>query len=193
MSRAHRRARGDRGAALVEAAIVLPFIALMVFGIVELGFLFRSGSVAVSATRSGARLMSANYGSALNATQQSTVLANVKAAVESELQSKATVDTPVEMWIYKAASDGTPTGGANCASDCVKYATWNSGSATFTTSSGSIASVVACGTSKDRVGVYLKMNHAPLGFTGFLGTLTITEKAVMVIEPPNPNTCPSGS
>src|SRR5689334_4406945 len=107
MNRDHRRGRrlrGDRGAALVESAIVLPFLALMVFGIVELGFLFRSASVAVSATRSGARLAAANYGSTTSASDRTSVLTNVRLTVEKDLQSKATGDTPVQLWVYRAQS-----------------------------------------------------------------------------------------
>jgi Flp pilus assembly protein TadG len=193
-----RRARGDDGAALIEAAIVLPFLVLLVFGIVELGFLFRSASVAVGASRSGARIAAANYGSALDATQQSTVLSNVQLTVESELQSKAAVDTPVEMWVYKAKADGTATSDLSgnfttCGANCIKFSSWSSSTKKFTAKSGSWGTVTACGTSKDRIGVYVKMTHTPLGFSSVLGTLTIGEHAVMLLEPPNPNTCPQGS
>src|SRR5207302_666665 len=65
---------GDRGSALVEAAIILPVVALMIFGIVEIGFLFRSATIVSTSSRSGARLAAAQYGSASGTTAQNTVM-----------------------------------------------------------------------------------------------------------------------
>ena len=52
------RARGDRGVAIVEFAIVAPFLALLVAGIVEFGTLWRDNLTVTSATRSAARVVS---------------------------------------------------------------------------------------------------------------------------------------
>jgi Flp pilus assembly protein TadG len=180
-----RRARGDDGAALVEAAIVLPFIVLMVFGIVELGFLFRSAAVTNSATRSGARLAAAQYGSATNSTERATILLNVRQTVEKDLLSKSTVDTPQQLWIYKANSAGDPPTGnySTCGAPCIVY-TWDSSSNTFGTPSGTWDTADACGLTHDNVGVYLRVSHAPIGFANFLGTLTLNEHTVMRLESP---------
>ena len=40
-SRARARARGDRGVAMIEMAIVAPFLALIVAGIMEFGTMWR--------------------------------------------------------------------------------------------------------------------------------------------------------
>src|SRR5207247_2464811 len=53
------RARGDRGAALVEAAVVLPLVLLLVFAIIEFGFTFKDLLTVTSATRAGARTATA--------------------------------------------------------------------------------------------------------------------------------------
>jgi Flp pilus assembly protein TadG len=45
----------ERGAALVELAIVLPFLLLILVGIVELGLLFYNQQVLTNASREGAR------------------------------------------------------------------------------------------------------------------------------------------
>ena len=79
---AQRASQGDHGSALVEAAIVLPIIALLMFGIVEIGFLFRSATVVSTSSRNGARLASAQYGSAKTAAPQNTVMDNVRLTVE---------------------------------------------------------------------------------------------------------------
>jgi len=47
--------QGQRGAAAVEFAIVLPLLALILFGIIEFGLLFYNKQVLTNASREGAR------------------------------------------------------------------------------------------------------------------------------------------
>lgn len=54
-----RRAQGDRGAALVEAALITPVFALLLFGIIEYGLTFRDYLTVANASRDGARAASA--------------------------------------------------------------------------------------------------------------------------------------
>ena len=54
-----RRARGDRGAALVEVALITPVFALLLFGIIEFGLTFRDYLTVANASRDGARAASA--------------------------------------------------------------------------------------------------------------------------------------
>ena len=55
-----RNGNGERGAALVEMAVVLPLLMLLIFGIIEFGLLFRErltiASAASSAARTGATM-----------------------------------------------------------------------------------------------------------------------------------------
>ena len=51
-----RLARGDRGAELIEFALVLPLLLLLVLGIVDFGFLFQRLEVITNAAREGARV-----------------------------------------------------------------------------------------------------------------------------------------
>src|SRR5690606_13535680 len=58
-SRAARRRRDnelERGAVLIEAAIVMPLILLIVFGILEFGLAFRNTLSVSESTRAGARV-----------------------------------------------------------------------------------------------------------------------------------------
>ena len=55
-SRARRRAGGDRGAVVVEAAIVLPLLFMIVFGVLEIGSALKSYSGAANAVRAGGRM-----------------------------------------------------------------------------------------------------------------------------------------
>ena len=50
------RQRGQQGAVLVEAALVLPIMILVVMGIIEFGFAFASSTTTTGSSRSGARL-----------------------------------------------------------------------------------------------------------------------------------------
>ena len=54
-----RRAQGDRGAALVEAALITPVFALLLFGIIEFGLTFRDYLTVANASRDGTRAASA--------------------------------------------------------------------------------------------------------------------------------------
>lgn len=51
-----RRWRSERGAALVEFALVLPLLLFIIMGIVDFGFLFQRFQVVNSAAREGARM-----------------------------------------------------------------------------------------------------------------------------------------
>ncbi len=50
-----RRVRQERGAELIEMALVLPLLMLVIMGIIDFGFLFREMSVVTNAAREGAR------------------------------------------------------------------------------------------------------------------------------------------
>ncbi|MFT5202194.1 MAG: hypothetical protein ACI9C1_001580 [Candidatus Aldehydirespiratoraceae bacterium] len=49
------RTRGERGATLLESALITPLLLLFVFGIFEFGFAFRDYLTVANATRDGAR------------------------------------------------------------------------------------------------------------------------------------------
>jgi Flp pilus assembly protein TadG len=59
-----RRRRGDRGAALVEAAFITPVFAVLVFGVLEFGLAFRDYLTVANVSRDSARGASA-YGDGL--------------------------------------------------------------------------------------------------------------------------------
>ena len=52
-----RRANGERGGAAVEAAIVLPLLVLIVFGIIEFGRGYNANLTITHAAREGARVL----------------------------------------------------------------------------------------------------------------------------------------
>jgi Flp pilus assembly protein TadG len=65
----HLRVRSERGAELVEFALVLPLLLVLIGGIIDFGFLFQRYEVVTNAAREGARLRSlAGYGGAAGLT-----------------------------------------------------------------------------------------------------------------------------
>jgi hypothetical protein len=59
-----RFARGERGAALVEMAMILPVIVLLLFGVIEMSWLFAQANDVRHGAREGARLAAVNWGDA---------------------------------------------------------------------------------------------------------------------------------
>ena len=173
---------------------MLPVVVLLIFGIVEIGFLFRSATIVSTSSRNGARLASAQYGSQKTVANQNSLMDNVRLTVEKDLTSRAAVDTPVVLWIYKADADGNPPSGnfSSCGSPCYVY-TWNSGTGHFTYASGTWTNAVACGTTHDAVGVFVRVTHKPVGFTSAFGNFTISEDTVMRLEPDMTSSCKSGT
>jgi Flp pilus assembly protein TadG len=56
-----QRRRGERGASAVEFALLLPFLLLLVGGIIDLGRLFYTQNIVVNSAREGARMMALGY------------------------------------------------------------------------------------------------------------------------------------
>jgi Flp pilus assembly protein TadG len=55
LSALRNRLRQERGAELIEMALVLPLLLLIVMGIFDFGFMFREMNVVTNAAREGAR------------------------------------------------------------------------------------------------------------------------------------------
>jgi Flp pilus assembly protein TadG len=181
------RARGERGAVLVEAAFVLPVMLLFVAGIIDFGLAFKDLQTVFSATRVGARTASVE-------TRQAGYADDVATAVTNSLNAVATGGYQ-ELWVYKARSDGKPDSGnfTSCGT-CIRY-NWSTSTNTWTktqdtwpaTGSGS---QYACSTSPgpDSLGVYVKVRHDML--TGFFGaTKILTDYTVIDLEPRPSSNC----
>jgi hypothetical protein len=172
---------------LLEAAIVLPVLIVLLGGIFELGFTFRSASVTASSTRSGARLAAALYGSTASGSDRNTVLDQVRQTVEKDLSARDATDTPQVLWVYRvdsASAKGQPVGSTNfssCSTDCVQFS-WDGSHFTPSSGSGSWSAPDACGRTLDEVGVYVRLRHRPAVFP-VLGAKTINEMTAMRLEP----------
>ena len=58
LTRSDRRRRGERGSAIIEAAIATPVFFMLIFGVLEFGFLFRTDLTTTNASRDGGRAAS---------------------------------------------------------------------------------------------------------------------------------------
>jgi Flp pilus assembly protein TadG len=193
------RRRGQRGAVLVEAAFVLPILALMIFGILEWGFVLKDYQSLASATRSGARTASAEPRLAGFDTDAANAVATAMKALQGN-------DTPQKLEIYWADSGtGLPWSSNAKSSDealptstCYRcsYYTWNAATAGWTAvtqtwpASGSATAENACAGTEDTMGVFLQVSHRM--FTGMFGaTKTLTDRTLIKLEPqpPTSGTC----
>jgi hypothetical protein len=192
LSRARaRRARGEKGAVAIEAAILTPLLLLLVFGIIEFGMLFKDWLAVTSSVRAGARMASAEPRISTFAQDAADQVAREGAALD--------MGNVQELWVYKAQTTGSnagyPVGGdssfSGC-SACVKFH-WNESQKKFVPYSSTWASTAqnACqpDANHDSVGVYLEITHPAV--TGLIfNSMTLKEHTVMSLEPiPTTKTC----
>lgn len=96
-----RRNDGERGAAMVELAFILPLFILMIFGLIEFGLLFRERLTIASATSSAART-GATLGTEEDADWR------ILQALEAGLYDQVDTSVLISVEIFKA----NPTTGA---------------------------------------------------------------------------------
>lgn len=207
------RRRRDDGAVAVEAALVLPILVILVFGIIEFGFVMRDYAGVSSLTRTGSRIAStgADHGPATCETgpaappcgpTSSPALAQEAADAIQRSGATSNPDQIDYILVYKANTKGFPgtegnvTMPADCSGtpNCVKFI-WRDSLDAFRYNSGTwdSKSISACfpgsaSSPMDRVGIYLKSTHPML--TGLFGSsVTLSDRAVMDFEPLASQSC----
>jgi hypothetical protein len=186
-----RRARGEKGAVAIEAAILTPLILLILFGIIEFGMLFKDWLAVTSSVRAGTRMASAE--------PRITTFAQDAADQVAKEATALDMGNVQELWVYKAQTSGSnagyPVGGDSAFSGCtvcLKFH-WNPGTKKFVAYSNTWSAMTqnACqgDAAHDSIGLYLKIVHP--GVTGLIfGNMTIKEHSVMSLEPiPTTKTC----
>jgi hypothetical protein len=195
-----KRLRGDHGQATIEVALLLSLLIMpLVFGLVEMGFIFSSHLTISAATREGARMGSnlANGGNPLGCgAGQSPNAANVDpqiiASVERSLTgagSEITLANVTEIRIFQATASGAETAG--------KVNVW-----TYSFNSGPVVdgdpldfvpgsvNWAACSRTNvipaDSVGVTVKYNYQPKTplryFLPSVATWGLSDTTVMVLN-----------
>ena len=187
-SRRLARAQRERGAVLVETAILIPVIVLITFGLIEFSAAYQSSSVTAGAARAAARTASAEALLSTYAVDAATAAATALRTVSP--------DEPVEMWIYKANTNGYPgtlSDFSSCSTNCIKY-TWIQAQKKFDTANPlgggwPATQQHACDASNwDSVGVFVKLNHKYI--TKLFGaSINLTDHAVFRLEPAPTQLC----
>jgi hypothetical protein len=169
----------ERGAVVVETALVMTMLLTILFGIVEVAMLIRDGLTISSAVRSGARMASSQpRQEAFKQTAADQVAAGLQDTNMSGFR---------EFWIYRADTAGRPLSGnfTSCTSGCVRFR-WDAASRSFvkTFDSYSASSQNACAgdANNDRIGVYLSLDHQSLSGLIF-DQRRLSEATVMRLEP----------
>ena len=181
------RERSERGAVLIEFAIVFPLLVVLTFGIIEYSSAYHDSAIASDAVRAGGRV-----GSALGTSPAYS--SSIVSAVDAAL-STLPADSPKELWIYKANVNGYPGSGtdfSSCAANCIKYV-WDPAARAFNTATPQgggwpASSQQVCTQPYDEVGVYVKIDHTFV--TGLFGAdLTLQDHSVFRFEPVPTSVC----
>lgn len=211
-----RRPASERGAVAVEAALVIPILMLLVFGIIEMSLLLRDSLAVTSSVRAGGRVASAMAGAgpagesasggcvAPCSPESTPMLAQMAANAVQTSGTALPPDAVEELWVYKANDQGFPgpTGSRawTCSENCVRFI-WvpdpdpdrdsdsDSGQFRYRDGTWASASINACvNSSPDAVGIYLRARH---GFiTGLFGDgVEFEDSAVFTFEPLSALTC----
>ena len=192
----------------VEAALVLPILFTVMFGIVDLSLLVRDEISTTSAARVAARIAAtgAGAGPGTCATgadappctpQSSPALAQAAADAIQRSGMSMPKDSIDYILVYKAndkgypGADGNTTMPTSCAGyqNCVLF-TWRDADDKFRFNSGAWAStsINGCLNQSDLVGVYLHASHT--WASGIFGsTVGVDDRAVSRFEPLDPQTC----
>lgn len=191
----------SRGQALVEFSVLVPAFMLILFGMLEFGFVFTHNLTLEYATREGARTGAALADGGGNAAICATIDPQIIAAVERVLTSPGspideTQVTTIQIW--KATAAGVATNAA-------QTSTWNYGTGGAPTVDGfqlhyhetSSSTWTPCtrnnGASPDSVGVSLTYNYnmvTPLssvarffGGGASTGIIPMADRTIMALNP----------
>jgi Flp pilus assembly protein TadG len=100
MNRTFSRRRGERGAALLEAAITVPIILLIAVGIFEFGRAYQTWQVLTNAAREGARL------AVINGSTDADVVTRVRNYMSAgQLENAATATVTVDRGVALTGAD----------------------------------------------------------------------------------------
>jgi hypothetical protein len=199
-----RRVRDQRGAVAVEAALVLPILFTMLFGIIELSLLVRDEISTTSATRVAARIAATGAGAGQGdcnpkpcTPPTSPKLAQLAADALEQTGLSMPKDSIDYVLVYKANDKGYPgavgnkTMPSSCAStpSCVMFK-WIDAQDAFRYDSGAwdSTSINACVNQSDLVGIYLHSTHRWV--SGLFGSsIAVSDRAVTRFEPLNVENC----
>ena len=192
-----RSRQGDRGAVMVEMALVLPLLLLLVFGIIDFSLAMKDKASVASSVRVGARIAStgADAGPGICpdppdphfpcSPTRTPLLAQAAADAIATAGTAMPKDSIEEIWVYRYKDSFGSAPPVACVTDCVIYR-WNAGADRFQYKAGTWVSstIDAClnDPSAMSVGVYMRAAHDFV--SPFFGaSVHLTDFAVMKFEP----------
>lgn len=195
-----RRRRSERGAVAVEAALITPFLMLVLFGIIEMSLLMRDAVGVTNQVRAGARIAATEASAGQTPTNSSVpaLAADAVSAITTAGNSMPLSSTQYVL-VYQANAAGYPLPTSNtamtCSTNCVKY-TYNSATGTLAYNSGSwtTSTVNACVNDPNRMSVGVAMAAQHTWITGLFGTgVSVPGRIMMQFEPLPSTTCAAGT
>lgn len=190
-----RRGRGERGATIVESALITPVLLLFVFGIFEFGFAFRDYLTVANSTRDGVREASV---------AGNTGDADYRMLRSIERASAALPDDGLDLIVVFEASGPNDSVPAGCAAGTAQVGVCN----VYTASALNLDSSqfgcleiangdaidsldrfwcpydreVSTGTGLDYIGVYIRSGHTYI--TGLFGSsIDFEDEMILKVEP----------
>lgn len=180
-SKRANRAKGERGAALIEFALIAPLFFTVVFGGIEIGLMFRSYLALEDMTRATARIASVERDSADADMRILEFIANRAAPLQGDVTRVVifNADT-LEAGVPQNCIDSDTGAGASRSGICQSYNVVD----------GDV-SAVAAGPAEngwpssqrdafDNIGIYVEYDYQYA--TGFFDTLTLSSTTIEVIE-----------
>ena len=182
-----RRDRSERGAVLVEAAIVIPILMMITLGIIEYGGAYRENAAVAGAARAGARVASSLPKTDFGGTGTCTA-PDSGPVVAAACRRPCSRSAPMRR--SRCGSTRSRPGNVppfTSCTNCVGY-NWNPSTKTFNTATKLgpgwlTAKQNACASGPpDQFGVYIKVNHKAITKM-FGGDRTLTGTTIMRLEP----------
>ena len=182
--------RGQRGAVLVEAAVIMPLLIMMAMGTIEFGLGWRDRTSVQTTVRAAART-GATLGSDLQADY------NILQTLKSGLGANYTKTVRVVIYEAAAANGAVPAAcltGTSQAGVCNVYvaADMAKPSTSFGCGAGAVdtawcpdtrISNISNTAGLDYLGVYIAFNHSMITGSFGTGNITIKDNVVMRVEP----------
>lgn len=205
-----KRARSERGAVAVEAALVTPILILILFGIVEMSLLMRDAVAVTSSVRTGARVASVAAGAGeanclpgvdmpVCSPATTPKLAQAAADAIQRASSSMPKDSIDSIIVYQANKQGYPLPDGNttlaCTSACVRYE-WSDTLDKFKYEEGKWISTTinACINDANRMAVGIAMEAKHSFITGLFGAKKgLSDRSVMQFEPLPQDQCKPGT
>ena len=175
----------DRGAALLEFALIAPLFFLVVFGGIEIGYMFRSNLALEDAARSASRVASVQRSSADADLAIIEHIHDRSASLNGDI-ARIVIFQPATLNAEVPAGCSGPAAASSQSDDCNVYDVTNGDVQMLIDGWGPMSTETGfplnerLGTGQTNIGVHIEYEYQYV--TGFFDTLTLSSTSVEVIE-----------